>query len=131
MHFGAGHEQTSVLCCRNPTFSRREETGPSRATLEFRRRLEYRRAATRQLLPKSNIQYRHFYEYDPADMNFSDHLPTTLAREKADEIYRNLLVLAPLDATYRPEKYFARGAAPPVTERPEIFSFKHSDNTVI
>jgi hypothetical protein len=68
------------------------------------------RLQARQLRPQAGIPYRHFYDYDPTDMNFSDHLPTTREREEADEIYRNLILLAPLDADYRPEKYFGKRA---------------------
>jgi len=64
------------------------------------------RLPAQQLRRQADIPYRHFYDYDPADMNFSDHMPTTREQEEADEIYRNLILLAPLDAAYRPEKYF-------------------------
>ncbi len=68
---------------------------------------------------KSLIAYRHFYDYAPADMNYADHLPVAPGKIKSDRVYRALEKLEPLDAAYRPEKYFARNYAPAPERSPQ------------
>jgi glycosyltransferase involved in cell wall biosynthesis len=88
--------------------------------------------STRQRQSQAPIAYRHFYEYDPADMNPADHLPTTKAREAADEIYRNLLALAGSDRAYLPEKYLGREVATSsALERSDFFDLEARDSKVI
>jgi hypothetical protein len=57
-------------------------------------------------------QLRHFYDYDPADMNRGDHLPLADPNNKLDNVYQKLADLSPLDASYRPEKYFNKNSMP-------------------
>jgi glycosyltransferase involved in cell wall biosynthesis len=52
-----------------------------------------------------NVRLRHFYDYDPTDMNLSDHMPRNDAADALDNVYRRLAELSPLDALYRPNKY--------------------------
>ncbi len=54
------------------------------------------------------IPLRHFYEYDPTDMNLSDHMP--VATDRSDNVNRKLAELSPLDESYRPEKYFGKNS---------------------
>jgi glycosyltransferase involved in cell wall biosynthesis len=68
--------------------------------------------ATRGSQPPGQIPLRHFYDYDPADMNLSDHLPLADASHKLDDVYQKLADLSPLDASYRPEKYFNKNSMP-------------------
>ena len=56
------------------------------------------------------VPLRHFYDYDPADMNLSDHMPQNDAAPKVDNVYRKLAELSPFDASYRPDKYFDRSS---------------------
>jgi hypothetical protein len=60
--------------------------------------------------PPAPITLRHFYDYDPADMNPSDHMPLVNARQGWDNVYQKLAELSPLDAAYRPEKYFDKNS---------------------
>ncbi len=55
-------------------------------------------------------QLRHFYDYDPADMNLSDQMPLADPNNKLDNVYQRLADLSPLDASYRPEKYFNKNS---------------------
>jgi glycosyltransferase involved in cell wall biosynthesis len=59
---------------------------------------------------RAEIKMRHFYEYDPTDMNPSDHKPLDSATDRLDKVYKTLAELSPLDATYRPEKYFGKNS---------------------
>jgi glycosyltransferase involved in cell wall biosynthesis len=59
---------------------------------------------------RANIPLRHFYEYDPTDMNPSDHMPLDDATNRLDRVYQKLTELSPLDASYRPEKYFSKNS---------------------
>lgn len=59
---------------------------------------------------RPEIKLRHFYEYDPTDMNPSDHMPLGNAADRLDRVYQTLAELTPLDATYRPEKYFGKNS---------------------
>ena len=61
---------------------------------------------------RGQIPLRHFYEYDPADMNLSDHMPLADANYKLDDVYQKLADLLPLDASYRPEQYFNKNSMP-------------------
>jgi glycosyltransferase involved in cell wall biosynthesis len=56
------------------------------------------------------ITLRHFYDYDPADMNPSDHMPLVNAKDGWDSVYQKLAELSSLDASYRPEKYFDKNS---------------------
>ncbi len=56
------------------------------------------------------VPLRHFYDYDPADMNLSDHKPQNDAAPEVDNVYRRLAELSPFDASYRPDKYFDRSS---------------------
>jgi glycosyltransferase involved in cell wall biosynthesis len=88
--------------------------------------------SARQWRSQAPIAYRHFYDYDPADMNPADHLPMTKAREAADEIHRNLLALAGPDSAYLPEKYFGRElAAASAAQRSGFFGLKARDSNAI
>jgi glycosyltransferase involved in cell wall biosynthesis len=53
---------------------------------------------------------RHFYDYDPADMNRGDYMPLADPNNKLDNVYQKLADLSPLDASYRPEKYFSKNS---------------------
>jgi hypothetical protein len=55
-------------------------------------------------------ELRHFYDYDPADMNLSDQMPLADPNNKLDNVYQRLADLSPLDASYRPEKYFNKNS---------------------
>jgi glycosyltransferase involved in cell wall biosynthesis len=57
-------------------------------------------------------ELRHFYDYDPADMNLSDQMPLADPNNKLDNVYQRLADLSPLDASYRPEKYFNKNSMP-------------------
>jgi glycosyltransferase involved in cell wall biosynthesis len=52
----------------------------------------------------AQIQFRHFDDYDPTDMNLSDHMPLENAKDGLDGVYQKLADLSPLDASYRPER---------------------------
>jgi glycosyltransferase involved in cell wall biosynthesis len=81
---------------------------------------------------RAPIAYRHFYDYDPADMNPADHLPTTRAGEAADEIYRNLRALAGADSSYMPERYFGSEVSTlSATERGGFFGLQARDRKAI
>jgi glycosyltransferase involved in cell wall biosynthesis len=71
-----------------------------------------RNPVTRRSRLSGQIPLRHFYDYDPADMNPSDHMPLTDTKTKLDEVYQKLADLSPLDASYRPEKYFSKNSMP-------------------
>ncbi len=62
--------------------------------------------------PPAQAPLRHFYDYDPADMNPSDQLPLADTKTKLDDVYQKLADLSPLDASYRPEKYFNKNSMP-------------------
>ena len=64
----------------------------------------------RRLRSPAHVPLRHFYDYDPADMNLSDHMPQNDAAPKVDNVYRKLAELSPFDASYRPDKYFDRSS---------------------
>lgn len=55
---------------------------------------------------------RHFYDYDPADMNRGDDMPLADPNSKLDDVYQKLADLSPLDASYRPERYFSKTSMP-------------------
>lgn len=60
--------------------------------------------------PPAQITLRHFYDYDPADMNPSDHMPLVSPKDGWDNVYQKLADLSPIDASYRPEKYFNKNS---------------------
>ena len=72
----------------------------------------------RRLRSPAHVPLRHFYDYDPADMNLSDHMPQNDAAAELDNVYRRLAELSPLDALYRPDKYSDRSS------RNSLASFK-------
>lgn len=77
------------------------------AATKLRRLAELSAAALQlDIWMKRNRPLRHFYEYDPADMNYADHLPMTATREATDRIHAGLRALAHLDAVYLPEQSF-------------------------
>jgi glycosyltransferase involved in cell wall biosynthesis len=60
----------------------------------------------------AQTQLRHFYDYDPADMSRGDTVPLADPNNKLDNVYQKLADLSPLDASYRPEKYFNKNSMP-------------------
>ena len=64
------------------------------------------------LRPKPAITLRHFYDYDPCDPNYADHLPASPEMERRDAVYATLLALAPLDAAYNPDRYLTKTDPP-------------------
>ena len=57
--------------------------------------------------PPVQMPLRHFNDYDPTDMNRGEHTRQDDPTDRFDNVYRNLVELSPLDAAYRPEKYFS------------------------
>jgi glycosyltransferase involved in cell wall biosynthesis len=68
------------------------------------------------LRPPDRIPPRHFYDYDPTDMNRSGHTPVVNPSDGLDNVYQRLAELLPIDAAYRPEQYF--GKTPPAPLKP-------------
>ncbi len=81
------------------------------------------------LRSKPAINLRHFYDYDPRDPNYADHLPVTQEMERRDAVYAALLALAPLDAAYNPEKYLTK--TDPVRQPPEFPGLRKPRNETI
>ncbi len=53
---------------------------------------------------------RHFYDYDPTDMDRGDYMPAYDVPDGLDNVYRRLAELSPFDASYRPDKVSDRSS---------------------